>query len=197
VVLAAAVAGGIDATSKQPSATTGTTPGTATHRPGVLSSTPAPKRLARRLGTPSQELAVLLADHAAMASPSTSAVREQEVSDVRPITGERTVLPVLASRTTAKGIKWFDVRLPGRPNGRTGWILQRKTFAEMTNWRIVVDTTTRQVLVYDGGAIAKNYLAIVGSAAAPTPIGQFFVEEDVELVSTAPGARLFRTVASA
>ena len=95
---------------------------------------------------------------------------------------------MLASRTTAKGIKWCDVRLPGRPNGRTGWILQRKTFAEMTNWRIVVDTPTRQVLVYDGGAIAKNYLAIVGSAAAPTPIGQFFVEEDVELVSTAPGA---------
>ena len=107
---------------------------------------------------------------------------------LRPITGERTVLPVLRRTTSAGGLGWLDVMLPGRPNGRTGWISQSGTDAATTSWHIVVDVSTRSVIVYKGGRQVRVFSAIVGKASTPTPLGEFFIEEDVLLQATEAGA---------
>ncbi len=61
----------------------------------------------------------------------------------RPITDGRTVLPVLEHRT-GNGHRWLLVRLPGRPNGRTGWITRRATLSWRTSWHVVVSTSARR-----------------------------------------------------
>ena len=61
-----------------------------------------------------QELALLLAPHEALSAPDDHAVTLQLVSARRPITGERTALPVIGHKTDADGAKWLEVRLPGR-----------------------------------------------------------------------------------
>jgi lipoprotein-anchoring transpeptidase ErfK/SrfK len=83
---------------------------------------------------------------------------------------------------------WLHVQLPGRPNGRTGWIRQRGTAISSTSWHIVVHTATRRVIVYRDGRPVRVVRAVVGKASTPTPHGAFFVEEVIQLRAAAAGA---------
>src|ERR1700756_2780708 len=96
-------------------------------------------------GTQYQELAALNSDHQVSASPGGRPF--EQIGASRPITGERTVLPVLRTAVHERS-EWLEVRLPGRPNGLTGWIQQAGTKLEFTPWRIVVNTARRRVLVF-------------------------------------------------
>ena len=137
---------------------------------------------------PTQELTVLLRVQEVFSQPEKSSAPVRLVRGRRPITGERTVLPVVAHRTGADGLEWQRVRLPGRPNGLTGWIGHRGTASAVTSWRIVVTLSGRQVLAYRDGRLVRAFKAIVGKPSTPTPRGEFFVEEVVQLPADAVGA---------
>ncbi|MEP6909411.1 MAG: L,D-transpeptidase [Actinomycetota bacterium] len=136
---------------------------------------------------PTQQLVALYSPRKAWAEPSAKSALIAPVPARRPITAVRTVLPVLGQRTSS-GFRWLHVRLPGRPNGRTGWIKRRATRSWRTNWHIVIDTSTRRVVVYRHGRPARSFRAIVGKPSTPTPLGEFFVEESIRLSSQAVGA---------
>lgn len=124
-----------------------------------------------------QSLATLLADHVARTAPDTHGTAVETVPALRPITRVRTVLPVLAHASGG----WLRVRLPGRPNGSTGWIRDTATVESATPWHIVVDRRRRRVSVFDAGNLVKAFRAVVGKPSTPTPHGEFFVEEAVRL----------------
>ena len=138
--------------------------------------------------SPTQELAALSAPHEAYSKPDTGSAPIALVDAVRPITGERTVLPVVEKKPGADGLPWLEVRLPGRPNGLTGWIAQRATTRLTTAWHLVVDRAARRVTVYRAGRVVRVFSVIVGSPTSPTPRGEFFVEEVVQLPRSAAGA---------
>ena len=137
---------------------------------------------------PTQTSAVLLSAHEAFSKPAPDAASLGLVQARRPLTGERTVLPVVGRRTGVQGVRWLHVRLPGRPNGRTGWIRRRATVASTTSWHIVVDISSRRVVVYRSGRPARIVKAVVGKPSTPTPRGEFFVEEAIQLRATDVGA---------
>jgi lipoprotein-anchoring transpeptidase ErfK/SrfK len=134
-----------------------------------------------------QQLAVLNHDTNALVTPRTGAASAGEVNEVRPITGERTVLPIVATEN-AGGRLWLKVLLPGRPDSHTGWIEASSVSLTVTNWRITVNLTTRKVTVYNGGHLERTFLAVVGKPSTPTPTGTFFVEETVPLAAQIAGA---------
>jgi lipoprotein-anchoring transpeptidase ErfK/SrfK len=136
---------------------------------------------------PTQELVSLFSPHKAMSQPSTGSALLTVVPARGPITEQRTVLPVLR-RTTGNGHRWLLVRLPGRPNGRTGWITRRATVSWRTGWHVVVHTSSRRVSVYRHSRGIRAFKAIVGKASTPTPLGEFFVEESIKLSAGAVGA---------
>jgi lipoprotein-anchoring transpeptidase ErfK/SrfK len=146
---------------------------------------PAPRGSAGIART--QQLAVLNHDTDALSRPQVGAAAAAEVNEVRPITGERTVLPVVAT-TTTHGAKWLQVLLPGRPNSHTGWIEASAVSQTVTEWRIVIDLAARRVSVYYDGALTRTFPAVVGKPSTPTPTGTFFVEEAVPLSADASGA---------
>lgn len=137
---------------------------------------------------PVQELAVLLRSQKALSAPDAHSAPVELVPAQRPITGEQTVLPVIAHRTGADGLEWLRVRLPGRPNGLTGWIRERGTRPAATSWHVVVTISGRQVLAYRNGRLVRVFKAIVGKPSTPTPRGESFVEEVVQLPAGAAGA---------
>jgi lipoprotein-anchoring transpeptidase ErfK/SrfK len=137
---------------------------------------------------PTHELAALFSAQVAFSKPARDSVRLGLVQARRPLTGVRTVLPVLEHRTGADGIRWLLVRLPGRPNGQTGWIRQRATVTSTTAWHIVIQTSRRRVVVYHNGRPARVVKAVVGKPSTPTPRGRFFVEEAILLRATDAGA---------
>jgi lipoprotein-anchoring transpeptidase ErfK/SrfK len=135
-----------------------------------------------------QELALLLAPHTARSAPTANSRLVQVVGARRPITEGRTALPVIGEATGADGSDWLHVRLPGRPNGRTGWIAKHATASAVTHWRLVVDRAARRVTAYRDGRVQRSFAAVVGKPSTPTPRGEYFVEEAVELPAGDVGA---------
>jgi lipoprotein-anchoring transpeptidase ErfK/SrfK len=133
----------------------------------------------------SQDLVVLLKSHVARAAPSAHARRIEAVAERRPLTGARTVLPVIGR--TGQGDSWLRVLLPGRPNGHAGWISANRTRITSTPWRIQVALSARRVSVYLEGRAVRRFRAVVGKPSTPTPRGRFFVEEALALGGQ-PGA---------
>jgi lipoprotein-anchoring transpeptidase ErfK/SrfK len=137
---------------------------------------------------PTQELATLLSAHEVRSTPAAGSTPLRRVHAQAPITEARTVLPVLGHRTSGDGLRWLLVRLPGRPNGSTGWISARATVSSWTSWHIVVDTSSRRVTVYRHSRPTRVFRAVVGKPSTPTPLGKFFVEEAIALPASAVGA---------
>jgi hypothetical protein len=148
----------------------------------------APAAGAQRGIAPTQTLALLTTTHAARAAPTLAARLIGRVSPERPLTRERTALPVIGQSTGKKGARWLHVLLPGRPNGHSGWIEQRGTTVAFTHWHLVVSTGRRIVKVYWEGRVVRTFAAVVGKPSTPTPPGRFFVEESIALRSADVGA---------
>jgi hypothetical protein len=144
----------------------------------------APSASAHRVAVQrTQELAALLSSHRIRAAPRATSPLLGVVPSITPITHDRTVLPVLAHHG-----RWLKVRLPGRPNGHTGWITRSATLQWATDWHLVVNRARRQVLVYRSGRVVRVFKAVVGKPSTPTPAGEFFVEESIALRSYDVGA---------
>jgi lipoprotein-anchoring transpeptidase ErfK/SrfK len=149
---------------------------------GVATAAPSP---APRTPT-SQALVVLGGAHLARRAPNPHGHRIERVAARRPLTRVPTVLPVLGRG--GRDDAWLRVRLPGRPNGHTGWIAAARTRPASTPWRIVVSLSARRVIVSRSGRVVRRFAAIVGKPSTPTPRGTFFVEEALRLSPGASGA---------
>jgi lipoprotein-anchoring transpeptidase ErfK/SrfK len=151
---------------------------------------PAPSASARKppVVRPTQKLAVLLTTHRVFSALHPRRPTADKVHPSRPITGGRTVLPVVGRATTKGGVRWLRIMVPGRPNGRKGWIRQRATALTTTSWRLVVRTSSRRVHVYRRGRLVRRFAAVVGKPSTPTPHGHFFVEESVRMLPGSAGA---------
>jgi lipoprotein-anchoring transpeptidase ErfK/SrfK len=147
----------------------------------------AGRREARAASTvaPDQLVATLTADHTIYNRPAGQAVNR--ISRARPITGEATTVPVLTTRT-GRHDKWLLIRFPSRPNGQVGWIKAVHTRLWLIRLHLVVSLGQRSVRVYYDGSLVKTFIVIVGAPSSPTPLGQFFVEENIAEPAGFPGA---------
>jgi lipoprotein-anchoring transpeptidase ErfK/SrfK len=151
----------------------------------VLSLGPAPAGAVAI--APKQRLAQVMTPHGVRARPDGHAPVIEVVQPRRPITNERTILPVLAHHRGRQGVMWLKVLLPGRPNSHTGWIKKLGTVGATTRWAIVVRLTQRRVDVFRNGRPAESFRAVVGKPSTPTPQGRFFVEEWLSIIPGYPG----------
>jgi lipoprotein-anchoring transpeptidase ErfK/SrfK len=147
---------------------------------GMLGMSTGPAMAADSGVRMSQPLVVLLHDHIARTAPNMHARQLESVDSLRPLTRVRTVLPVVRYSATKP---WVLVRLPGRPNGHTGWIRTWQTRRASTEWHIQVKVASRKVIVYRDGRVERRFSAVVGNPWTPTPRGRFFVEESLALSS--------------
>jgi lipoprotein-anchoring transpeptidase ErfK/SrfK len=148
----------------------------------LTSSAAAAPRVATSL-----PLVALLHDHVARAAPSAHGSRIEVVASRRPLTRTRTVLPVLGHRSSGKSGSWLRVRLPGRPNGHTGWISANRTRQASTPWQLRIQLSTRRLTVYRGGGVRRQFRVVIGKPSTPTPRGAFFIEEALALASYEAG----------
>lgn len=86
-------------------------------------------------------------------------------------------LLVLEGRTDDRGRRWLRVLLPGRPNGRDGWIRATAATLEVTAWRVRVLLAARRVQLLRAGRVVASWRAVVGAPGTPTPRGRFALYE--------------------
>jgi lipoprotein-anchoring transpeptidase ErfK/SrfK len=148
---------------------------------------------------PETDVAIVTRSHWVFVTPGKHHVGK--VWDTTAIMGVHTRLPILGygstpataaspgtPGTSAAPTRWLLVRLPGRPNGHTGWIEAANVRIEQNPWHVVISTSLRRVSVYRAGSLVRSFAAIVGKPSTPTPRGEFFVEEPVPLGPSEPGA---------
>jgi lipoprotein-anchoring transpeptidase ErfK/SrfK len=70
---------------------------------------------------------------------------------------------------------WYEVYLPVRPNGTTGWVRARDVTISQTPYRILVNLFIHQITVYNGESILLQEPVAVGTSATPTPIGTYYL----------------------
>ena len=98
-----------------------------------------------------------------------------------------TVLPVLGRAVAPGGQSWLHVRLPGRPEQTRGLDPRLPDQAHVHRVAAVLDLSARRVTVYQYGRAAAGSRSVVGKPSTPTPTGQFFIEEALDISSQVGG----------
>jgi lipoprotein-anchoring transpeptidase ErfK/SrfK len=89
---------------------------------------------------------------------------------------------LLRKHVDESGREWTQVRIPGRPNGRTGWV-EREWLGKFmeTKWRILVNRKTQRMTVTWNGKKRKRFPVGVGKKSTPTPAGHFWIREKIRV----------------
>lgn len=82
---------------------------------------------------------------------------------------------------------WVHVVLPVKPNGSTGWVRQSDVTLSALDKSITIDLSDRTLCVTEWyeriGVTAYCFPVAIGRPDAPTPTGDFFIEERLELTT--------------
>jgi len=89
------------------------------------------------------------------------------------------VYPVLAARRDSAGRNWLQVRVPRRPNGKTGWVLDEMLSSSLyiVQTQLVVDRAKLRATLYKKGKQIWSARVGIGQSGTPTPQGQFWIRE--------------------
>ena len=82
----------------------------------------------------------------------------------------------LELRVDDAGRQWIHIRLPGRPNGRTGWV-RRADLGPLVTVRTLlrVDRGALRATLYERGRRIWASRIAVGRPSTPTPAGRFWI----------------------
>jgi lipoprotein-anchoring transpeptidase ErfK/SrfK len=84
----------------------------------------------------------------------------------------------LASQRLASGASWIEVELPGRPNGKTGWVPAAALgLSQVERDFLLIDQRLLRVTLYREGRVRFSAPIGVGKASTVTPAGRFYVLE--------------------
>lgn len=98
--------------------------------------------------------------------------------------GYQEVYLVLARHIDSTGAAWLKVRIPMRPNGRTGWVAAEVLGAlTLVRTQLVVDRSRLRATLYRSGRPIWSSPVGIGAPATPTPTGRFWIRERLRLGS--------------
>ena len=110
--------------------------------------------------------------------------------DFRP----RYVLAVSERADPATGkAAWYRITIPGRPNGRTGWIPAESAELKPIDRWLVIYRGERMFEFYVNGRIARTGKIAVGAKGMETPTGLFYVQAKFDPSWEVLGAYAFET----
>jgi lipoprotein-anchoring transpeptidase ErfK/SrfK len=87
------------------------------------------------------------------------------------VLGQREALLV----TDASVPGWYQVELPVKPNGSTGWIQASSVSTRTVTYFIRVHQSQFKLDLFNNGALQQTFTVAVGAPSTPTPTGNFFV----------------------
>lgn len=100
---------------------------------------------------------------------------------------------------TVGGQKWIQIRIPKRPNGKTGWVKENVLGPWHVNRKqIIVDRYKKRLSVYKSNKKIFSARIAIGTSANPTPGGYFYIREKLNgFRNPAYGPRVLATSAYA
>ena len=96
---------------------------------------------------------------------------------------------------TTKEPTWYRISIPGRPNGKTGWVPAGSVELRPMQKRLFVDRSARRFEFWDGHRLVRKGKVAVGAPGAETPTGLFYVQSKFTPNAEILGAYAFETSA--
>jgi lipoprotein-anchoring transpeptidase ErfK/SrfK len=88
------------------------------------------------------------------------------------------VYVALRSRKDAAGRTWIQIMVPGRPNGRKGWVPRRALGRfSIVRYALRINRRTLRATLFKNGRKVFSARVGVGKASTKTPRGMFYVRE--------------------
>jgi lipoprotein-anchoring transpeptidase ErfK/SrfK len=85
---------------------------------------------------------------------------------------------LLREHVRANGRRWIRIRLPGRPNGRTGWVpADALDSPTLTHWALEIDRRRLRARLFYNGRPRWSAPVGVGRPGMATPAGRFWIRE--------------------
>jgi lipoprotein-anchoring transpeptidase ErfK/SrfK len=132
---------------------------------------------------------------AVRSEPSTAAPRSTVLTQFHRDFRPRVVLAVGVRRDAKGRPAWYRISLPGRPNGRTGWVPARSLDLKPVSKEIVIDRSARTLELRDAGRVLVRTRVAVGARGMETPLGRFYVVARFRPTAPILGAYAFETSA--
>jgi lipoprotein-anchoring transpeptidase ErfK/SrfK len=133
------------------------------------------------------------------ARPDAGSARVAVLKQFRPDYRPQYVLALSQLRDEAGRPTWYRVTVPGRPNGRTGWVRAAALEVHPVQKRLVIYRGQRRFEFWDGDRLVRAGKVAVGKAGAETPLGLFHVtwkfDPDIDPEWSILGAYAFETSA--
>ena len=87
----------------------------------------------------------------------------------------------------AGGQVWIKIRIPGRPNGRTGWVRQEQlSNLELVQTRLTIDRRRLRATLRKRGKVIWRSPIGVGAPGTGTPGGKFWIRERLPNLGGSP-----------
>jgi L,D-transpeptidase catalytic domain len=112
-----------------------------------------------------------------LAKPKAGATRIAVLKQFRPDFRPQYILALDAKRTKAGIPTWYRISVPGRPNGRTGWVRAAALELHPVHKRVVIYRGARKFEFWDGARLVRSGKVAVGAPGAETPLGLFYVTD--------------------
>ena len=126
--------------------------------------------------------------------PSVTAARTTVLTQFRDDFRPRVVL-ALGVRERNGRPAWYRISLPGRPNGRTGWVPAGSVDLKPIRKEIVIDRSERTLELRNAGRVLLRTRVAVGAYGMETPLGRFYVMAKFRPTAPVLGAFAFETSA--
>jgi lipoprotein-anchoring transpeptidase ErfK/SrfK len=100
----------------------------------------------------------------------------------------------LATRYDKRGEpRWYKLSVPGRPNGRTGWVPAASVDVKPVDRWLVIYRGARKFELYVNGQKRRSGPIAVGAPGMETPLGLFYVQSKFDPTWPVLGAYAFET----
>jgi lipoprotein-anchoring transpeptidase ErfK/SrfK len=110
--------------------------------------------------------------------------------------GPPEVYLALQEYTNHGDIDWVQIRVPGRPNRRTGWVPRDGLGAfHLVHTQLVINRRTLRATLFKKGKRVFRAPVGVGKASTPTPAGHFWIREKLRGFGAVYGPLAFGTSA--
>lgn len=114
---------------------------------------------------------------AVRAKPSETARRIMILKEFRPDFRPQYVLALSQRISKAGKPTWYRISVPGRPNGRTGWVRAAGVELRPVHKRLVIYRGARRFEFWDRDRLVRSGKVAVGKPGAETPLGLFYVTD--------------------
>jgi lipoprotein-anchoring transpeptidase ErfK/SrfK len=103
------------------------------------------------------------------------------------------VLAVGAQRGSSGQPVWYRISIPGRPNGRTGWVPATSVQVKPVDRWLVIHRGSRRFEFVLHGRVVRTGPVAIGAPGMETPLGLFYVQAKFRPTEPVLGAFAFQT----